>query len=322
MPQPVPTAVTTWFMMAAVGLIVAFLYFGSYARKETVAGYLRPMSGTAKIFATERGTIQAIHVKVDQLVEQGQPLLTIQTNQVAADDKDVNATVLETLRSQQASLSRQIDAEAGRAKSEQERLTATCDHLEQQIAELQDQINIQGARIKLSNDFVDAAATLQVKGDIPDLEVKRRQMALLEQQQNLSSLKRQLSERKNQLTQSRASLRQLPTTMAQTVLGLRSQLAETEQRIAEVDARRAYVIRSPTGRTSCDPAVDGWTGRRYAAELEIIPANSILVAELYVPARAIGFVRRGQSVRILYDAFPTRTSARMAGGSPTFPRPC
>jgi membrane fusion protein len=38
--------------------------------------------------------------------------------------------------------------------------------------------------------------------------------------------------------------------------------------------------------------------------MEIIPNDSILQAELFVPARAIGFVRPGQKVRILYEAFP------------------
>jgi membrane fusion protein len=39
-------------------------------------------------------------------------------------------------------------------------------------------------------------------------------------------------------------------------------------------------------------------------QLEIIPENATLRAELFVPARAIGFIRAGQSVRLLFDAFP------------------
>jgi membrane fusion protein len=39
-------------------------------------------------------------------------------------------------------------------------------------------------------------------------------------------------------------------------------------------------------------------------QLEIIPPEAVLRAELFVPARAIGFVKTGQPVRILYDAFP------------------
>ena len=39
-------------------------------------------------------------------------------------------------------------------------------------------------------------------------------------------------------------------------------------------------------------------------QMEIVPEDGVLQAELFAPARAIGFVQAGQRVRILYDAFP------------------
>jgi membrane fusion protein len=39
-------------------------------------------------------------------------------------------------------------------------------------------------------------------------------------------------------------------------------------------------------------------------QLEIVPLDSTLQAELFFPTRAFGFVRPGQRVRMLYDAFP------------------
>jgi membrane fusion protein len=36
----------------------------------------------------------------------------------------------------------------------------------------------------------------------------------------------------------------------------------------------------------------------------IVPDGIPLRANLYVPSRAIGFVRKGQEIRLLYDAFP------------------
>lgn len=38
--------------------------------------------------------------------------------------------------------------------------------------------------------------------------------------------------------------------------------------------------------------------------LTIVPDGSVLRAELYVPSRAVGFIAPGQTVRLLYDAFP------------------
>ena len=57
----------------------------------------------------------------DTVVE-GQPLLTIDTDQIAADGSDVNAALLDTLLAQKELLAKNIKAEEQRAGSERERL--------------------------------------------------------------------------------------------------------------------------------------------------------------------------------------------------------
>jgi membrane fusion protein len=85
----------------------------------------------------------------------------------------------------------------------------------------------------------------------------------------------------------------------------RNELSEVEQRIAEIDGRRAYIIRAPrAGRVSTLQARVGQTVNPERLQLEILPSDSRLQADLFVPTRAVGFVRVNQKVRILYDAFP------------------
>ena len=67
--QSTPTKIVVWSITAAVAAVVVFLFFAQYARKETVAGYLAPASGTAKIFAPQPGIISATHVEQGQRVE-------------------------------------------------------------------------------------------------------------------------------------------------------------------------------------------------------------------------------------------------------------
>jgi membrane fusion protein len=130
-------------------------------------------------------------------------------------------------------------------------------------------------------------------------------VAALEQRQILSGLSQQLAAKQNQLTETRFSLRQLPTLMAQKVQSLRNELATTEQRMAEIKGRGAYVMRAPAaGRISTLQATVGQSADPQRLQLEIIPEQSVLQAELFLPARAIGFVEPGQPVRIMYDAFP------------------
>ena len=118
-------------------------------------------------------------------------------------------------------------------------------------------------------------------------------------------MNQQLAARQNQLTETRYSLEQLPTVMAGKIQSLRSELSTTEQRIAEISGRRAYVIRAPdAGRISTLQATVGQFADPRRPQMEIIPSDSALQAELFIPTRAIGFVKPGQEVRILYEAFP------------------
>ena len=135
--QPLSTKVVVWFLATSAAVIILFLFVAQYARKEVAVGYLTPTTGTAKIFAPERGTIKDVHVEEGSTVREGQPLLTIKTDQIAADGNDVNVSMLNTLRSQKAFIAENINREEERTGSERERLRALVRGLGAEISELQ-----------------------------------------------------------------------------------------------------------------------------------------------------------------------------------------
>ncbi|MBV8591980.1 MAG: HlyD family efflux transporter periplasmic adaptor subunit [Acetobacteraceae bacterium] len=303
--QPLSTKLLSWSAATAFAAVLAFASVTQYARKETVPGYLVPTAGTAKIFATNPGVVTEVYVREGEEVRQGQPLLTISTAQIAADGQDVNATMLAALALQRTVLLQQIAAEEQRSASERDRLDAQARNLESEIPQLVAQIAAQNERIRLNEALVFSASQLFAKGYISDMEYKRRQDGVLEQRQNLNSLNRQLSDLQSKLTEARSTLEQLPTATAEKIQPLRNELSTAEQRIAEIQGRRAYVLRAPiTGRVSMLQATLGQVADPRRLQLEIVPADAILQAELFVPTRAAGFIKPGQEVRVLYDAFP------------------
>jgi membrane fusion protein len=303
--QPISSTILSWTLAGLVAFILVFISIAQYARKETVAGYLTPTFGTAKIFVPQQGIVKQVQVNEGQDVAEGEPLLTIVTSQITANGDDVNATVLAVLAQQRDVVERQIAAEERRTASEHDRLASTIKGVEGETAQLEDQRTIQNERLQLSESFVSTGATLVAKGALPAIELKRREQAALEQRQHLASLDQQITVRRTQLADARHTLEQLPTVAAERVRVLRGDLSWIEQRIAEVDGRRAYVIKAPTsGRVSTLQASIGQVADPRHMQLEIIPLDSPLQAQLFFPTRAFGFVRPGQQVRILYDAFP------------------
>ena len=248
-----------------------------------------------------------------QEVREQQPLLTIDTTQISATGEDVNAAILSTLLSQRDELNSQIAGEAQRQASERERLTLLIQGAKDEITQLEGQIPLQQERIKIIESLVASVAKLVAKGIVTDVEFKRRQSEALDLKQNLNSLRQQLAARQNQLTDTQYTLNQLPIVIAEKIQLLRNELSSVEQRIAEINGRRAFVIRAPiTGRVSALQASSGKLAEPNQLQLEIIP-TSTLKAELLVPSRSIGFVRVGQPVSIRYDAFPYQNFGRYEG---------
>jgi membrane fusion protein len=311
--QPISLKVLTWFLASFVALMLVLLFIGQYSRKATVSGYLIPASGTAKIFALQRGTITKVDVTEGQEVQEQQPLLTIDTAQISGTGEDVNAAILSTLLSQRDELNSQIAGEARRETSERDRFTHLTQGLNDQITQLEDQIPLQQDRIKISESLVASISKLVTKGVVTDVEFKRRKADLIGQSQSLNSLRQELAARQNQLTDAQYTLNQLPIVIAEKIQLLRNELSSVEQRIAEINGRRAFVVRAPiSGRVSALQASSGKLAEPNQLQLEIIP-TSTLKAELLVPSRSIGFIRVGQPVGIRYDAFPYQNFGRYKG---------
>jgi len=233
------------------------------------------------------------------------PLLTIGNPAITAGGEDVDVAVMTSLILQKRKISEQIAAQERRAASEKRRLAEIIQGLEAETSYLKEQITTQDDRILLAKDSLQSAAKLKAKGNMSEADYRVRQEELLEQMQGLIALKQRLAVRGNDLVEARYALEQLPFVMQERVQPARNDLSEVEQRIAEIDGRRAYVIRAPrSGRVSTLQARVGQTVNSEHLQLEIMPSDSALQADLFVPTRAIGFVRATQRVRILYDAFP------------------
>jgi membrane fusion protein len=312
--QPPSLKAFAWLLVVAVSSIIIFICIAGYTRKETVAGYLAPATGTAEIFVPQQGTVTEVHVTEDQLVNEGDVLLTIDTSQITADGLDVNAAVLKSLSVQKMVLTSQVDAEERSTSSEKDRLAAAIRNGEAELMQLTSQIDFQEEQITIAQKLVDTAHKMQAAGYISVPEVYRREEGLLDAKQSLSSLKQRYSSRETELSQTRSSLQQLPTESARKLQPLRSELAQVDQRVAEVGGRRSFAIRAPiAGRIANLQATAGQIADPKRLQLDILPLKAPLQAILFVPTRAIGFVRPGQKVRLLYDAFPFQRFGTYSG---------
>ena len=80
---------------------------------------------------------------------------------------------------------------------------------------------------------------------------------------------------------------------------------QPHQQRTQTEAQSTYVVTATVaGRIVALPVQRGQTVAPGASLAVVTPQGSTLEAELYAPSRAAGFVREGQEVRLLYQAFP------------------
>ena len=93
---------------------------------------------------------------------------------------------------------------------------------------------------------------------------------------------------------------------------LRRDLADFDQRLSQIDnqvsrveATAGHIVRAPmSGKLTALLARQGERADPSKPLATILPEDGQLIAELYLPSRAIAFVEIGQKVKLQYDAFP------------------
>jgi len=308
LPVPVPITLTTVFLAASLAVCAGFLALGTYTRKAHVAGFLVPHLGVSRVMAPRDGTVVAVLVHEGELVRQGQKLLSVSGDQANDHGENVDGTMLDSFAQQIDRLKGQIALEQQQAESARATIQAAIDALQRMIGALQTQHALQIERSAIARRDMEAIEGLVQRGDMSMLEQRRRQDSFLAQLQAESTTALAILDKQAELARQRGLLADVPVSSAQRVGTLRNAIGDIAAKITEIDGRRAYQINAPmAGRVS---ALQAWVGKPLeagTAQMSIVPEGDAMQAELLVPARAIGFIKPGQHVRISYDTFPTQT---------------
>jgi membrane fusion protein len=298
-------APVTGFIAVSVAVALVYANIATYARKERVSGYLAPREGMARVAAPQPGILTHLYVKNGDVVKEGDPLFTLDTSHALAGGGTLDEAVAAGLRRQLALLDEQIAAEAQRVRSEVERLDSRVAGLAQQRVSLDMQRQFQVQRAAVTEERLKSLSELRGKGYVSEAEYRAREESWLSQRQNLAAIEQNITALSAELAQARIERERAPLDSADRLSRLSASQAELRQRLAETDAQRGRVVHASMGGRVM--SLQAGVGQRLDPAkpvLALLKDGSELQAELYVPSRAIGFVKPGQQVRLMYDAFP------------------
>lgn len=304
--QPPAMWMIASLLSAIVLALVAFLVWGEYARKETVAGYLSPGPGVVKVYSPQLGLVGQVLVEDGSYIEKGAPLFSVEARRYEASvEGDVETAMLATLERQASEIERQLAQQQTFLAMQAPYYKGVISLLTEEIGALESQLSEQRELVSLAEEDMAAGRQLERKGFASRKQSRKIEEQRLLQRQRLYTLEEQLASRHNLLLRTEFESEQSPLLIADRMSELKRAESDIHQRAMDLSAKRTTVVRAPvSGYVSFLQVSPGKAVTSDLPLLSIVPSGSALVAELYVPSRAIGFVEAGQDVKLLFDAFP------------------
>lgn len=312
--QPLSTKLFAGALFGILAIAAIWVSVGTYARVETVPGILITDLPSAKIVAPQQGVVVQLNVSEGQEVEQGTPLLVINSDRGTLAGGDVAERSIEAIEERRTLTEAQMLLAGNRASSERARLLAMISSAEDQSASLAEQIALQEQVVASNQEIFDRVADVVDQGFVSKVEFERRRQTLLGSQQSLANLRQRRTASLSEAAQARSQLASVDIDAAQGISRLNESLQTISAEQARLEGEQSYVVKAPiSGRVTALSTGVGKASNSARPLMVIVPAEAQLTAELYAPTRAIGFVERGKETRLLYDAFPYQRFGSFGG---------
>lgn len=303
--RPVSHVVLTYVFITLALLLIAFFVFFETTRKSHIQGVLIPTAGVIRVFPNSVGVIKEIQIREGQFVREGDILFVVSSERSSSDPRSTEALISELLAQRRDSFHtelQQAKAQAGRRRAA---LQQRAQDLQSEIKRLDNQAFMQKQRIALSEQTVERFAQLKATNYISAAQLQEQEAELLDQRQRLLEIERIRSATRRDLTSTQADEQDIAVQALRDENALRRNVSTLEQDLTENEARREIPVRArQSGTITAIAANLGQTVGTATSLASILPEGNKLEAEMYVPSRAVGFIKPGMTALLRYQAFP------------------
>jgi membrane fusion protein len=302
--SPVSFWVMAWGALAMSLGAVVFLTCVSYTQRTQVTGVLMPEGGMPKVMAQQAGVVAKLLVREGQEVAKGDPILVISSERNSSDGLATLETIQNNIVRRRQSAAEEIAKQRELTVMQAQGLQRKLRTMRSEVRQLEDEVAGQTRRVELATASVERFRQLTERKFAPQLQLQQREEELLDQQGRLASLKRgrdTLAREMESLAEESDSLQRRSE----------MQISQLERGVAAIDleslehgARRSAMVLAPENGVVA--ALLGQVGQNVAPGqplFSIVPKGVPLVAHLFAPSKAVGFISEGRSVLLRYQPF-------------------
>jgi len=285
-------------------MIAAFLFAActSYARKESVTGWVVPDGGIIRVAAREGGIIETLPVVEGMTVKAGMPMATIRLS-TDTSSGDSGAIVEAAARSQIASTALNARSQVDKIRADRAQLVARQTALKSMRVEGMQYVSLMQSKAELAKDNLSRAQSLFSRGYLSQQNLDVAHASNLAALQEVSNSKSNLLAIDQQLSDTALQITATPILIAQAQTQAQANDASMRERLEQI--RVKYTLTTPiSGKVMGLPVNLGQTVTAGSVVAIVTSSDSHLQAELFAPSRAAGFIKPGQQVSVQYQAFP------------------
>ncbi|WP_298622299.1 HlyD family efflux transporter periplasmic adaptor subunit [uncultured Zoogloea sp.] len=311
--QPLSLRYVTAFVVVFICALIFLLVKGEYTRKERVTGITMVSAGTVRLTAPEAGVVTRRLVSDGDPVKAGQVLFELGQDR-RSDLGDTQRLVEDALEAQRNRIDKEIGLRVALANEGSGVLRQQRERLRSELQLLDAEIGLQSEQVAVARTLTEKLRPLFEERIVPEVQYQQQMSAYLEQRSRLETLKRSRVTLEGQLSQTVSQLRQeaLRANSEETALE-RSGLANDQERFIRRGARLTRITATVDGVATAILLNTGQVVEAGASLGTLVPEGSAIEVHLFVPSRAMGFVRPGQAVRLRYDAFPYQKFGQYKG---------
>ena len=285
--------------------IVAWLLLGQYTRRERVTGTIVPQGGILDITARSSGVVERLMVSEGDQIVVDQVVALVSGERTSDIVGETGAEISSNLTEQRFSLMADEDDVEKTSTRLGESLRKQIEISQEQLISVDDQIQIQRKKIISLSDMLSKVEPLVEDGYIAGIQIQQMQTQVDDARMQEKILIKQRLDLQRQTNDAEYELDQLAANKRAKANLLARQVSQIDQSIAQNEADRSQSIRTNTaGTVSSILTKEGQSVLPGKKLVTIIPAGSLLKAQLLVPSKAVGFLRVGTRVVIRYQAFP------------------
>lgn len=324
--RPFSHAVLTFVFLTLTSILIAFFAFFETSRKASIQGILVPTAGVIRVFSNQVGVIREIRVREGQVVREGEILFVVSSERSTSDLRSTETLISKLLAQRRDSFHTELEQVKAQAEHRRTALQQRAQDLRGEIKRLDNQALMQQQRIALSEQTVARFVQLKATNYISAAQLQEREAELLDQRQRLLEIERIRSATQRDLASTQAEEQDIAVQTLRDENALRRNASTLEQDLTENEARREIPVRArQSGTITAIAASLGQTIGAATALASILPEGHKLEAEMYVPSRAVGFIKPGMAALLRYQAFPYQKfgqhSARVREVTTTSVRP-